>query len=126
MPSNQVNGTNVNDSETKSIDAKKPIKLLRGALRRNELFSSLYLEIDDDERSRNTEHSLVSSFERYEAKAGESLCVQGKENNYFFVVENGHMDVLVKEDVRVPTRYGMISKIKDATVSLSWRHISSS
>ena len=71
MPSNQVNGTNVNDSETKSIDAKKPIKLLRGALRRNELFSSLYLEIDDDERSRNTEHSLVSSFERYEAKAGE-------------------------------------------------------
>ena len=64
MPSNQVNGTNVNDSETKSIDAKKPIKLLRGALRRNELFSSLYLEIDDDERSRNTEHSLVSSFER--------------------------------------------------------------
>ena len=112
MPSNQVNGTNVNDSETKSIDAKKPIKLLRGALRRNELFSSLYLEIDDDERSRNTEHSLVSSFERYEAKAGESLCVQGKENNYFFVVENGHMDVLVKEDVRVPTRYGMISKIK--------------
>ena len=61
MPSNQVNGTDVNDSETKAIDAKKPIKLLRGALRRNELFSSLYLEIDDDERSRNTEHSLVSS-----------------------------------------------------------------
>ena len=32
--------------------------------------------------------------------------------NYFYVVEHGAFDVLVKEDVRVPTRYGMISKIK--------------
>eukprot|EP00943_MAST-04B_sp_MAST-4B-sp1_P002730 g2730.t1 len=91
--------------------SKKPIKLLRGALRRNELFSSLYLENSDDS-SIATEHKLVSSFDRYEVKNGESLCIQGQENNFFYIVERGHFDVLVKEDVRVPTRYGMISKIK--------------
>ena len=28
-----------------------------------------------------------------------------QKNNYFFVVENGHMDVLVKEDVRTNDRH---------------------
>ena len=82
-------------------------------MRRNELFSSMYLEYASAKNDNyNTEHNLVNSFERYEVKDGESICIQGKENNYFYVVEHGAFDVLVKEDVRVPTRYGMISKIK--------------
>jgi CRP-like cAMP-binding protein/Ca2+-binding EF-hand superfamily protein len=105
----------IDDDEKKEKNSvkqsKKPIKLLRGALRRNELFSSLYLENSDD-NSTDTEHELVNFFERYEVKNGESLCIQGQENNFFYIVEHGHLDVLVKEDVRVPTRYGMISKIK--------------
>ncbi len=110
---NKDNNSNNNNNNNNVNKSGRLIKLLRGALRRNELFSSMYLEYASAKNDNyNTEHNLVNSFERYEVKDGESICIQGKENNYFYVVEHGAFDVLVKEDVRVPTRYGMISKIK--------------
>ena len=81
---------------------EKPIKLLRGALRRNELFSSLYLENSDD-NSVDIEHNLVDCFERYEVESGESLCIQGQENNYFYRIKAICLAFLVSAEVEIRT-----------------------
>ena len=81
---NKDNNSNNNNNNNNVNKSGRLIKLLRGALRRNELFSSMYLEYASAKNDNyNTEHNLVNSFERYEVKDGESICIQGKENNYF-------------------------------------------
>jgi CRP-like cAMP-binding protein/Ca2+-binding EF-hand superfamily protein len=82
-------------------------KLLENALRRNELFASLYCD-EDFEKNKNDE-KFLEAFQRMEVKRGEYIYHQGEDADFFFVVESGQFDVLVTEDERVPTRFGMIT-----------------
>jgi CRP-like cAMP-binding protein/Ca2+-binding EF-hand superfamily protein len=95
----------------RDLPDKRQKRLLQGALRRNELFAALYSEIEDlgSYQQPVSESQIIDAFERTEVKKGDCLSVQGEDIDQFCVIEKGNFDVLVTENERVPTRFGMIS-----------------
>jgi CRP-like cAMP-binding protein len=90
---------------------KQTRKFLRGALKRNELFSG---------STADQLNEMVDAFRRVEIKGKTTIIKQGHDQHAFFVVESGDLDVLVTEVQRTPTRNGMATrKVVRRTATLS-------
>ena len=80
---------------------KRTRELLMGALKRNELFSGA----TTDQLS-----EMVDAFRRVKVEKPSTIIRQGTDQQAFFVVESGDLDVLVTEVQRTPTRNGMATR----------------